>query len=359
MGCQLCVKGLKEVIFVTGVCPKSPSCYFCPISDKKAGKDVAYANEWPIGKMEDFITEAKLCESKGAGLTGGDPLARFDRTVAIIKLLKQKFGKSFHIHLYTPLELVNEVAIKVLEEVGLDEIRFHPDIDNDKLWHRMSIKTKMIKGVEIPVIPRKEKEARKLIDFIKDKVKFLNLNELELSDANACKLYEHGFIAKDKISYAVKGSDALAKKLLQYCQSTNLNVHYCAVRLKDKVQLLNRIKRRAKHVKKPFDTLTKEGTLIRGAIYTEHFTPDSTLSKLEQIDKKPALAQLENAVKRLQKEYKIPARLLSIDERKLRILTTVKVVSELKKDLKKAKLYPAVVEELPTYDQFEIQAEML
>ncbi|MFA5888561.1 MAG: radical SAM protein, partial [Candidatus Nanoarchaeia archaeon] len=51
-GCQMCVRGEKEVIFVTGVCSRQPTCYFCPISDQKHGKDVIYANEMPLTDLK-------------------------------------------------------------------------------------------------------------------------------------------------------------------------------------------------------------------------------------------------------------------------------------------------------------------
>src|SRR3989338_7222142 len=94
-GCQYCVKGEKLVLFVTGICPRK--CYFCPISDDKYGKDVVYANELRIEekrenineninrnmndiKMDNIIQEAKNMKAKGMGITGGDPLARIERT---------------------------------------------------------------------------------------------------------------------------------------------------------------------------------------------------------------------------------------------------------------------------------------
>ena len=71
-GCQLCVRGEKLVMFVTGLCPRN--CSYCPISDKKHQHDVTYANEWPTADINDIIEEARLTEAKGAGFTGGDPM---------------------------------------------------------------------------------------------------------------------------------------------------------------------------------------------------------------------------------------------------------------------------------------------
>lgn len=358
----MCVRGDKEVLFVTGVCSRQPACYFCPISDQKYGKDVIYANEMPLSDLKEIIHEARLCESKGAGLTGGDPLSRLDRTLEIIQMLKKEFGKEFHIHLYTPLELVTLETIKKLEEAGLDEIRFHPSLDDESLWDRLSIKTSMIKGVEIPVIPGKEKETQKLIDFIKDKVSFLNLNELEISDTNVNKLYEHKFEAKNDVSYAVKGSEEMALELLDYClKNTSLNVHYCTVSLKDTVQLTKRIAKRAKNVKKKFDIITKENSLIRGAVYAVEpsFGYNDKIRNMPKDEREKIIVKLNAVMNEMIVKYKVPAELVAVDLVKLRLLTSRGTVQKLKKDLKAKGLYPAVVEDLPTYDEFEIESEDL
>ncbi|MDD4877779.1 MAG: radical SAM protein [Candidatus Nanoarchaeia archaeon] len=359
-GCQMCVRGEKEVIFVTGVCSRQPACYFCPISDQKYGKDVIYANEMPLSDLKEIIHEARLCESKGAGLTGGDPLSRLDRTLEIIKMLKNEFGNEFHIHLYTPLELVTPETIRKLEEAGLDEIRFHPSLDDNSLWARISVKTTMAKGVEIPVIPGKEEETKKLIDFIKDKVSFLNLNELEISDTNVNKLYEHKFEAKNDISYAVKGSEEMALELTQYAaKNTSLDVHYCTVALKDTVQLPKRIARRAKNVKQKFDLLTKEDTLIRGAAYflEPSFGYNEKVRNMAADERERIISKLNEIMNELIAKHKVNADAIAVDDVKLRLLMSRTAVQNLKKDLKAKGLYPAVVEDLPTYDEFEIESE--
>lgn len=333
-GCQLCTQGKKSVLFITGICSKN--CYFCPISDKKKNKDVVYINEWPTHDIKNIKKEIKLCDSKGVGITGGDPLSKLERTITNIKSLKKTFGKDFHIHLYTPLILVNEDKLKKLYNSGLDEIRFHPDLDNDKLWNRIEIakKFKWKIGIEIPVIPNKLKQTIKLINFIKTKIHFLNLNELEIADNKSSKLAELGFKTKDKLSYAIKGSELIALKLLKYCQNLNLNVHYCTAKLKDKVQLSKRIKRRAKNIAKPYDIITEDGTLYRGAIYTRK--------------------NLKEITQKLKKQFKIPSDLIETDKKNNRILTASWIVDELKDELNKLKLKPALIEEYPTWDNLEI-----
>jgi len=350
-GCESCIKGRKLVLFVTGICTNK--CYFCPVSEQKYKKDVIYANEMPIETITDIIKEAKLCSSSGCGITGGDPLARIDRTLKVIEILKEEFGTNFHIHLYTPLVNVSNQVIETLERAGLDEIRFHPDLDDSSSWNKIKIPTKMAKGVEIPVIPGKEKETIKLIEFITGVVDFLNLNELEGADVKHNKLAELGFEPKSDLSYAVKGSQELALKLLK--KFPDMNIHYCTTKLKDSVQLMNRIALRAKNVKKPYDKLN--GTsLIRGAIYLKELTPDFGFQKkLLKVNKEKTLEKLEQAKKDLSKHIKN----LDIDDNKMRLLTSQQEVKQNAKTIRKLGYVPYVTEELATYDQFEIESEEL
>ena len=162
-GCRLCAQGRKLVLFVTGICRQK--CFFCPISEKKSGKDFVYANEWKVSSEKDVVEEAKLTKASGAGITGGDPLARLAKTVRYIRLLKRKFGRKFHIHLYTPLILVNLAKLKMLYDSGLDEIRFHPNIDDKKSWQKLLLARKFnwSIGVEIPVIPGREQQTKQLV----------------------------------------------------------------------------------------------------------------------------------------------------------------------------------------------------
>ncbi|HLC98926.1 MAG TPA: radical SAM protein [Candidatus Nanoarchaeia archaeon] len=359
-GCQLCVQGRKLVLFVTGLC--SRKCYYCPISDAKKDLDVVYANEWRLKDEDDFdalIKEAKLTDAKGAGITGGDPLVRIERTVKYIKLLKKKFGKSFHIHLYTLPELVTEDALMKLNKAGLDEIRLHPDIENKKHWWKIELLKRFSwdVGVEIPAVPGMEKETVRLINYFKDDVDFLNINELEVSDTNAYELLKKGFMPKDKVSYGVKGSQEMALSLLKRYADENVEMHYCTTTLKDRVQLSNRIKIRAKNVKKPFDEMTKEGMLIRGAVYLPELAPGfGYRKKLEEVKKDRFIKQLEDIKKDLQKKYRIPSKMIIVDREKPRILTSKKFAARIKKD---KELRTAIVTEYPTWDQTEIDVKFI
>ena len=322
-GCQMCVQGRKLVLFVTGLCPRS--CYFCPLSEQKFHKDVMYANERPIAELKEIIEEARISGAHGCGITGGDPLAQFERTITIITMLKAAF-QNFHIHLYTPLELVSEEKICALEEAGLDEIRFHPDLDDTKLWERIKIATTMMKGIEIPCIPGKD--IKKLLHFVQGHVAFVNLNELEYADASQNKLEEMGYTTKNIYSYGIAGSETLGLQLLE--EFPDMRMHFCTAKLKDSVQMVQRLSLRAKNVQKPYD-LVRGMCLLRGAIYGEE---DLYIMK-----------------EKLQDSF-----FVDIDFMKKRLLCSQKDLKKFKNIIKSLGYTPVLVEELASYDQMEIES---
>ncbi|MBW2987759.1 radical SAM protein [Candidatus Woesearchaeota archaeon] len=363
-GCKQCVKGRKLVLFVTGLC--SRNCFYCPLSERKHKKDVICANEWEIQKPTDILHETKMCGSTGAGVTGGDPLVKLDRTVKFIRMLKKKFGKKFHIHLYTPLLHVNEKSMQALYKAGLDEIRFHPDFiskDYKKFWKNIQYakRYKWKIGIEIPIIPNYEKQTIELIDYFKKHVDFFNFNELEIAGVNISKMKKRCYKSKDGFSYAVKGSHQMALKLMR--KYPKLRIHYCTARLKDAVQLANRMKNRAKNAKTKYDKVTKEGMLIRGAVYLPDLKPGfgyhQILRDIRQGKNKNKrhnkqkllrdLAELKTAIKR---EFKIDT---LIDKDKFRLITSTANAQKLGKELENV----AIVEEYPTKDALEIELQFL
>ncbi len=333
-GCKRCIKGEKLVLFVTGLCHRR--CWYCPLSEKKKLKDVVFANERKIVKEKDIIEEAKLCEATGAGITGGDPLVTLERTIRYIKLLKEEFGSDFHIHLYTSFNLADEEKLRILYESGLDEIRFHANLYNDKLWSKIEIARKFNwkVGIEVPVIPKLEESLKSMLDFFNNKVDFINLNQLEISDTNAEEVLKRGFEPVNDESSAVRGSWNLGKKLLLYSFAKKhcFSIHLCSSKLKDCIQMKNRILKRAKNVALDFDKITNEGLLLRGVIYGEKTT-------------------IEKYIKNKKVKY-------YIDTKKNRIIVPIEFIKNNHNEIKKVGK-PAIVEEYPTEDSLEVTIEYL
>jgi len=328
-GCQLCIRGAKLVLFVTGLCKRG--CYYCPLSERRGGKDVVYANERPVKSERDIIEEAKLIDALGTGMTGGDPSLRLRRVLRYLRLLRQRFGKRHHIHMYCGGELSLK-QLQKLKRAGLNELRFHT-------WSakpvELALKVGIRAGVEIPAIPGTFRRTTRLLREL-DQIRcpIVNLNELEFSDTNLTKLKARGFEIKSDESMAVRGSEEFARRVLKWAaKNTRLNIHYCPSALKDNVQLRNRLRRRAKNVAKSHEVITGDGLLIKGII---HGLPRATLTTTRG---------------RLIKDYNIPKELIVVDREKHRLEMAWNVAERL------AKLEPglkfALVEEYPTFDRLE------
>ena len=330
-GCEHCIKGSKMVLFITGKC--NTGCFYCPVSLEKKNKDVIYANEMKISNKEDILEEADAMEATGTGITGGDPLLNVERTVTAIKLLKEHFGKEHHIHLYT--STLDPNKIKMVRDAGLDEIRFHPPL---KMWKDLfQTPLKEIAaingidvGMEVPALPDHEEDLDALITYaFSVGVKFINLNELEFSESNWDMMKSHEYEILGETSSAVRGSKDLAMKMMK--KHPEVPIHFCASSFKDGVQLRNRFIRRAKHVAKEYDIVTKDGTILKGIVYADN---------------------LDTVISILKEKYDVPDELIFKDTKKNRLEVASWVLEELANELP-FKCY--ITEEYPTSDRLEVE----
>ena len=328
-GCKICEEGAKLVLLITGLC--NARCFYCPLSEKKRGKDVIYADEMRVDRIEEIIEEAELIEAKGTGITGGDPLLVMEKTIDAIHLLKNYFGENHHIHLYTAT--LDGEKVRQLEEEGLDEIRFHPPV---AIWKKIEKtnfsklieKIEIDKGMEIPLIPHLKNETVHLLKEVdKYGLDFINLNELEFSVTNMDALDALGYVAKNDESAAAKGSEEMAYEMLELDLDTPL--HYCSASFKDAIQLRRRIERRARNVAKMYEVITEDGTLLKGVIMAGK-------EKLREI----------------KEEFEIDDGLIEWDEEKQRIETSPFILEEIAEYLP-YKCY--LVEEYPTADRLEVE----
>ncbi|MGQ9720367.1 MAG: radical SAM protein [Candidatus Jordarchaeum sp.] len=330
-GCQLCMQGGKLVLFVTGLCENPANCsWYCPISYERKGRDVVYANERLVYDDEELIYEATLSSADGTGITGGEPLLVLNRIIHYIHLLKDHFGDTHHIHLYTGKKKINREDIKKLVDAGLDEIRFH--ILTEKESKVLDLVDGFLSvGIEIPAIPGRIEATKKLIKSVeKYSVDFLNVNELEFTETNAYQLKKRGFIIKEDSIASVEGSEKMAIDLLKWTvNNTELNIHYCPARLKGGVQLRNRLLRRAKNVAKPYENITGEGLLLKGVITVK---AGDNLDFLYSIFRK----------------YCVSDDLIYFNPKKLRIETSIEIAKKIADEAKKKGVRVGILEEYPT-----------
>ncbi len=272
--CVQCAEGRKMVLFVTGLCRFR--CFYCPVSPTRNQKDVVYANERRVLADSDVVEEARAIGAAGTGITGGDPLGVVDRVEHYVRLLKKEFGSSHHIHLYT--HEPNEQKLERLAAAGLDEFRLHIP---HYLWgplsgaggaYRSVLEAApawgVRRGVEVPVLPEKEAELRRLLLALEAiGVDFVNLNELEFSETNDRLLRERGYRTDPRNGWGVRGSRAVAERIVREMR-LSVPVHYCSSRFKDGVQLRQRLLRRAERTQPAFAERTGDGTVVFGVVET-------------------------------------------------------------------------------------------
>jgi pyruvate formate-lyase activating enzyme-like uncharacterized protein len=321
------------VLLVSGEC--RTGCFYCPLSLEKKGKGVIFANEKRCSEDQEILKEAEMMDAQGTGITGGDPVACLERTLHYIRLLKERFGKRHHIHLYT--SSLDVEAFAELEAAGLDELRIHPPVARWTQMTRSGLaefkgRSKMI-GFEVPSLPGKDKQLRALLEYAQDAgLDFVNLNELEFSEGNWDELKERGFEVKDEVSSAAKGSEELA--LAMVSSGLAVPVHYCSSSFKDSVQLRKRLKRRALRAAGPADIITDDGTLLKGVVE----------------------GPMDEIMELLRQEYDVPEELMRKDEERKRVEVAPWVLEEIAPQLPYDSF---LVEEYPTADRLEVEREPL
>ncbi len=248
-GCRLCRKGAKLVLFITGQCPHS--CFYCPISEERRGKDVIFANEKEVKNLEDVLAEIELMDAEGASITGGEPLIKLERTLEYARLFKTL---DMHVHIYTSLPAKPHVVERLSEFI--DEIRFHPvKIHEFRESILTAKKVGMDAGIEIPALRFDEKIA----ELVNECKAFMNLNELEFSSTNFDELVSRGYEPGEFYGDTKSGEVAeMYSKVVE-------KFHYCTALFKDKAQFRRRLIRMAFN-HPDFYKVTNEGTLICGYI---------------------------------------------------------------------------------------------
>ena len=269
-GCIQCQRGSKLVLFVTGKCHWG--CDYCPLSDNRRESPDMFANERRCSNFDEVVEEGKAMRATGTGITGGDPMLDFAKTVEAVKALKKSFGDEHHIHCYTSIPIKPEQA-KELGEAGLDELRFHLlDLSLKRYQDSVNAASEagICVGVELPAEPDKEEKLLALLDELNNSaVEFLNINELEITIGNQENMDVRGFNLAGAITAAAEGSADLGFKLKQAAEEMSFHVKFCTATYKDAGQLRNRFRRRGEATLRPYEILSDDDTILFGAIPCE------------------------------------------------------------------------------------------
>jgi pyruvate formate-lyase activating enzyme-like uncharacterized protein len=265
-GCEQCAKGGKLVLFVYGYCDQR-DCFYCPLGENRKNVDQVYANERPVESDDDVLEEAHRMDALGASVTGGEPQEAMGRTTRYLSLLKDEFGEDFHTHLYTGITGGRE-NMRRLSEAGLDEIRFHPPYEqwgdlHGTEWEEILYIAReegLTPAFEIPGI-RPETEFLEFLD--EGAADFCNVNEFEMSQGNYRRMQEQGYELREGHMSAVEGEESDREDILDV-MGDHEKVYFCTSVFKDAAQHRRRLKRMARTVRRPFDEITDDGTIVYG-----------------------------------------------------------------------------------------------
>ena len=267
-GCEQCAEGGKLVLFVYGYCDQR-DCFYCPLGENRKNVDQVYANERPVEEDADVLEEARRMDALGASVTGGEPQEAMGRTTRYLSLLKDEFGEDFHTHLYTGITGGRE-NMRRLSEAGLDEVRFHPPYEqwgelHGTEWEEILYVAReegLTPAFEIPGI-RPETE---FLDFLDEgAADFCNVNEFEMSQGNYRRMQERGFELREDHMSAVESD----REAILDVMGDHEKVYFCTSVFKDAAQHRRRLKRMARTIRRPFDEVTDDGTLVYGKTHVE------------------------------------------------------------------------------------------
>ena len=257
-GCRTCGEGSWSCLFINGIC--NGRCFYCPTTQKSKGEPMT--NNLRFANPRDYLDYIALFRFRGVSLSGGEPFMTFDRTMTYVSKLKQKFGSTIHLWLYTNGILATPDKIARLGDAGLDEIRFDISADRyslDKL--KLAVGRIPCITVEIPAIPEDYRMLSDMLPHLKDSgVNHLNLHQLRCTPHNLPHLLEHDYVFSHGPKVVVPDSEITALQLLIDAGENNgPPVNYCSYAYKYRFQARAARQRAAAVLAGPYEDITDAG----------------------------------------------------------------------------------------------------
>ncbi len=231
-GCRSCVSGRGSNLFVTGLCTRE--CFFC--FNEKPRRDETVVHGLPIDDPREAPAIVAHYGLRSVGLSGGEPLLRPQRVLALLAALKAMTDPP-RVELYTNGDLADADVLRRLSDAGLDAIRFDLAArDYDLAPVRRALPLVKEVAVEIPVVPEhRQRLERMVLELDELRVPFLNIHELFLCAENSARV-----VAADQAPLAVdsrhllwrptaaSGVAALELLLFALKRTKTLSVYYCS-----------------------------------------------------------------------------------------------------------------------------------
>ncbi len=212
---------------------------------------------------QEHVSFIKIFQIRGVGFSGGEPFLALDTLLAHIKAIRQEFGNSVYLWIYTNGDRVNRGSLKILQKAGVDEIRL--DISARKYdLAPVHLAKEYIPTVtvEIPAIPEDFDLVKGLLGRMEAAgINFLNLHQLNVTEYNykAFRRRNYHFLHQPYI--AVFETEICALKLLLFARENQIGlpINYCSSIYKSRFQGRDVLARKSRILIKGFEEITNAG----------------------------------------------------------------------------------------------------
>jgi uncharacterized protein len=288
-GCRLCGGGAWSCLFINNLC--NARCFFCPT--KQDNQDEPGTSTLTFTNPQDYADYIERFGFKGVSISGGEPLFTFDKTLAFVTCVKERFGENLYLWLYTNGTLATEDNLRRLADAGMDEIRFNI-IANRYDLSKVRLAYGIIPHVtvEIPAVPEDEELIEgKLKEMADSGVEFLNLHQIRCTKHNATHLSRRGYTFLHGPAIGILESEMTALSLLRHAigEGIPLNINYCSLIYRQRFHARAARRRWAPFMAKPFEAITEAGMIRTLSLAAEPGTVSRIVSGLAHEGGDPSL----------------------------------------------------------------------
>jgi len=297
-GCLICGNGYWSCMFINGLC--TANCFYCPqdrkIKDERAPKIDA---DIYFDDPEEYVSYIERFNFKGVGFSGGETLLVFGKLLSYIEKIRERFGKSLYLWIYTNGSLLDRDKLIKLKKSGVDEIRFNISVNNYELRQvELAAGIMDTVTVEIPGIPEDYEAVKKCLKGMrKIGVKYLNMHQLLTTQYNYKNYIKRGYTFLNSPDLSIFESEIMALRLMRYAVDNDIgmNINYCSTAYKNRFQNKGARERCAYLIKKSFEGLTGSGHIRVLSIHDSSENIDKIVNILLKDSVRPELWSLNNA----------------------------------------------------------------
>lgn len=283
-GCLICGSGGWDCNFIIGLCTRH--CFYCPQDPSIRAERESSSDGMIFKNPAEHIRFLKTFQIRGVGFSGGEPSIVLDRVLSHISAIRQEFGNSLYLWMYSNGDRLDRSALKELQNAGLNEVRIDLSARNYDLAPLVLSKEYIpTVTVEIPAIPEDFSVLTELLGKLEAAgVNFLNLHQLTATAYNYRALRQRHYHFLHQSGIPIFESEICALRLLLFAREhgIQLPINYCCSAYKQRFQGRDRRTRQGRAVLKGFEEITAAGYIRSFSVRDSNDKIESMLRRLEQ-----------------------------------------------------------------------------